>query len=206
MADYNVQMKQYNGAGFDNVYPYASVAQTLAGGGSASEVIAQARNGLGQIATGSYVGTGTIGGANINIGFRPKFFFFSRKITYSGKYGGYKNEEKFMGNWSFDAMENAADKSATNFYGELYPFVVTVPDNVDSFSIISYASMMSTNYVRYNKTDFIITSDTMNVSSSAWNVNSKSGGTASGSSASIENAWNASGTTYYWVAIGDATT
>ena len=33
MADYNVQMKQYNGVGFNNVYPYASVAQTLAGGG-----------------------------------------------------------------------------------------------------------------------------------------------------------------------------
>lgn len=49
MADYNVQMKQYNGAGFDNVYPnayhatnadnatIANTAQTansLAGGGS----------------------------------------------------------------------------------------------------------------------------------------------------------------------------
>lgn len=110
-----------------------------------------------------------------------------------------------MGKWSFDAMENVADKSATNFYGELYPFVVTVPDNVDSFSIISYADRRSTDYVRYNKTDFIIT-DTMNVSSSVWNVNSKSSGTASGDSAGIENAWNVSGTTYYWVAIGDTTT
>nr|DAO69337.1 MAG TPA: hypothetical protein [Caudoviricetes sp.] len=33
MADYNVQMKQYNGTSFDNILPYASQAFTLAGGG-----------------------------------------------------------------------------------------------------------------------------------------------------------------------------
>lgn len=33
MADYNVQMKQYNGTSFDNILPYASQALTLAGGG-----------------------------------------------------------------------------------------------------------------------------------------------------------------------------
>ena len=58
MADYNVQMKQYNGTSFDNILPYASQALTLAGGGSATEIIAQARAGLSQIATGSYVGNG----------------------------------------------------------------------------------------------------------------------------------------------------
>ena len=58
MADYNVQMKQYNGTGFDNILPYASQALTLAGGGGATEIIAQARAGLSQIATGSYVGNG----------------------------------------------------------------------------------------------------------------------------------------------------
>ena len=58
MADYNVQMKQYNGTSFDNILPYASQALTLAGGGGATEIIAQARAGLSQIATGSYVGNG----------------------------------------------------------------------------------------------------------------------------------------------------
>lgn len=58
MADYNVQMKQFNGTSFDNILPYASQALTLAGGGDATEIIAQARAGLSQIATGSYVGNG----------------------------------------------------------------------------------------------------------------------------------------------------
>lgn len=57
MADYNVQMKQYNGTSFDNILPYASQALTLARGG-ATEIITQARAGLSQIATGSYVGNG----------------------------------------------------------------------------------------------------------------------------------------------------
>ena len=58
MADYNVQMKQYNGTSFDNILPYASQALTLAGGGGATDIIAQARAGLSQIATGSYMGNG----------------------------------------------------------------------------------------------------------------------------------------------------
>lgn len=79
MADYNVQMKQYNGTSFDNILPYASQALTLAGGGSATEIIAQARAGLSQIATGSYVGTGTYGQSNptvINCGFKPRMVVF----------------------------------------------------------------------------------------------------------------------------------
>ena len=78
MADYNVQMKQYNGTSFDNILPYASQALTLAGGGGATEIIAQARAGLSQIATGSYVGTGTYGQSHptvINCGFKPKMVF-----------------------------------------------------------------------------------------------------------------------------------
>jgi len=78
MADYNVQMKQYNGTSFDNILPYASQALTLAGGGGATEIIAQARAGLSQIATGSYVGTGTYGQNNptvITCGFRPKYVY-----------------------------------------------------------------------------------------------------------------------------------
>lgn len=86
MADYKVQMKQYNGTGFDNILPYASQALTLAGVGGATEIIAQARAGLSQIATGSYVGTGTYGERSptvINCGFKPKVVFFA--ISY-GKY------------------------------------------------------------------------------------------------------------------------
>lgn len=91
MADYNVQMKQYNGTSFDNILPYASQALTLAGGGGATEIIAQARAGLSQIATGSYVGTGTYGQSNptvINCGFKPKMMLVFKEygLTYDGRH------------------------------------------------------------------------------------------------------------------------
>ena len=82
MADYNVQMKQYNGTSFDNILPYASQALTLAGGGGATEIIAQARAGLSQIATGSYVGTGTQRIASnpiiLSIGFKPQVLILTK--------------------------------------------------------------------------------------------------------------------------------
>lgn len=83
MADYNVQMKQYNGTSFDNILPYASQALTLAGGGGATEIIARARAGLSQIATGSYVGTGVQTEnftMTIQLPFRPKLVF----VFYTG--------------------------------------------------------------------------------------------------------------------------
>ena len=78
MADYNVQMKQFNGTSFDNILPYASQALTLAGVGGATEIIAQARDGLSQIATGSYVGNGVQTEnftMTIQLPFRPKIVF-----------------------------------------------------------------------------------------------------------------------------------
>lgn len=95
MADYNVQMKQYNGTSFDNILPYASQALTLAGGGGATEIIAQARAGLSQIATGSYVGNGKHGKSNptvITCGFKPKIVFFMstknpNNTSYNSPYG-----------------------------------------------------------------------------------------------------------------------
>ena len=101
MADYNVQMKQYNGTSFDNILPYASQALTLAGGGGATEIIAQARAGLSQIATGSYVGTGTYGESNptvINCGFKPKLLMLSAQSQLYFPYSRtYKNGEEISG-------------------------------------------------------------------------------------------------------------
>lgn len=87
MADYNVQMKQYNGTSFDNILPYASQALTLAGGGSATEIIAQARAGLSQIASGSYVGNGNWDqnySVTLNLGFKPRlvFIFLGNLLEY----------------------------------------------------------------------------------------------------------------------------
>lgn len=83
MADYNVQMKQFNGTSFDNILPYASQALTLAGGGGATEIIAQARAGLSQIATGSYVGNGQTT-LNIVVGFKPKLVLVQENSVSAG--------------------------------------------------------------------------------------------------------------------------
>ena len=94
MADYNVQMKQYNGTSFDNILPYASQALTLAGVGGATEIIAQARAGLSQIATGSYVGTGTYGASHptvITCGFKPKIVMFFSEVSTVSAFNKYPN-------------------------------------------------------------------------------------------------------------------
>lgn len=97
MANYNVQMKQFNGTSFDNILPHAyladkatdadhatsadsaNTATELAGGGGATEIITTARSGLSQIATGSYVGNGTVGESNtitIQCGLSRSFYGF----------------------------------------------------------------------------------------------------------------------------------
>lgn len=107
MADYNVQMKQFNGTSFDNILPYASQALTLAGGGGATEIIAQARAGLSQIATGSYVGTGTYGASHptvINCGFKPKVVLFIGPEGKTSGEQGYMYGLTFIG-WFEGATE-----------------------------------------------------------------------------------------------------
>lgn len=78
MADYNVNMKQWNGTSFDNVLPLAYNAKQL-GGQSLSEVKQWVQdNGL-LLYTGQYTGTGTYGESNpssITFPFAPVLFFF----------------------------------------------------------------------------------------------------------------------------------
>lgn len=79
MADYNVNMKQWNGTSFDNVLPLAYNAKQL-GGQSLAEVKQWVQdNGL-LLYTGQYVGTGTYGESNptvITCGFKPKMIVFA---------------------------------------------------------------------------------------------------------------------------------
>ena len=78
MADYNVNMKQWNGSSFDNVLPLAYNAKQL-GGQSLAEVKQWVQdNGL-LLYTGQYTGTGTYGMNNpssITFPFVPILFFF----------------------------------------------------------------------------------------------------------------------------------
>ena len=77
MADYNVNMKQWNGTSFDNVLPLAYNAKQL-GGQSLAEVKQWVQdNGL-LLYTGQYVGTGVYGEKNptsVTFPFEPVLFF-----------------------------------------------------------------------------------------------------------------------------------
>lgn len=78
MADYNVNMKQWNGTSFDNVLPLAYNAKQL-GGQSLAEVKQWVQDNNLLLYTGQYTGTGTYGVSNpvsIQFPFEPKLFIF----------------------------------------------------------------------------------------------------------------------------------
>lgn len=93
MADYNVNMKQWNGTSFDNVLPLAYNAKQL-GGQSLEEVKQWVQDNNLLLYTGQYTGTGTHGATNPNsvtIPFSPILFIapYSRARTQYGKSEGY---------------------------------------------------------------------------------------------------------------------
>ena len=77
MADYNVNMKQWNGTSFDNVLPLAYNANQL-GGQSLAEVKQWVQDNNLLLYTGQYIGTGTYGSSNptsVTFPFEPVLFF-----------------------------------------------------------------------------------------------------------------------------------
>lgn len=78
MADYNVNMKQWNGTSFDNVLPLAYNAKQLEGQ-SLAKVKQWVRDNNLSLYTGQYIGTGTYGlssPTSITFPFEPALFFF----------------------------------------------------------------------------------------------------------------------------------
>lgn len=78
MADYNVNMKQWNGTSFDNVLPLAYNAKQLEGQ-SLAKVKQWVRDNNLSLYTGQYIGTGTYGlnsPTSITFPFEPTLFFF----------------------------------------------------------------------------------------------------------------------------------
>ena len=82
MADYNVNMKQWNGTSFDNVLPLAYNSKTL-DGKSYDNIVQYVQNLVANNAvllyTGSYVGNGTYGSneyKEITFPFKPKLILF----------------------------------------------------------------------------------------------------------------------------------
>ena len=85
MADYNVNMKQWNGTSFDNVLPLAYNAKQL-GGQSLTEVKQWVQDNNLLLYTGQYTGTGTYGKNNptsITFPFAPSIFFLPNQKHFS---------------------------------------------------------------------------------------------------------------------------
>lgn len=83
MADYNVNMKQWNGTSFDNVLPLAYNAKQLEGQSLAEVKQWVKDNGL-MLYTGSYMGTGTYGESNptiLTFPFEPIIIFMPAYMT-----------------------------------------------------------------------------------------------------------------------------
>ena len=83
MADYNVNMKQWNGTSFDNVLPLAYNAKQLEGQSLADVKQWVQDNGL-MLYTGSYMGTGIYGESNpttLTFPFEPIIIFMPAYLT-----------------------------------------------------------------------------------------------------------------------------
>ena len=197
MADYNVQMKQFNGMNFDNILPHASQALTLAGGGSATEIIAQSRAGLSQIATGSYVGNGVYTSpTQIQVGFRPKTIFFGTRRSISQKYtNGYVNGVRTDYNPFIGAELFRPSGSPGLFYGIMslsvdVPFIVNDADNPSK-------NEQHTIVLTMEELNGVVTI-TQKCYYSALNVD----GSTRTDFRTAENQFNENGVTYDYVAIG----
>ena len=105
MADYNVNMKQWNGTSFDNVLPLAYNAKQLDGQSLAEVKQWVQDNGL-LLYTGQYTGTGTYGSSNpttLQFPFEPILFivpqwsyesnFYPSVIICSGFKDGYRQTQ-----------------------------------------------------------------------------------------------------------------
>ena len=125
MADYNVQMKQYNGTSFDNILPYAS---KIAGGGGDSEIITTDGVALSRVASGQYVGTGTSRKVDLVIPFKPKVVFL-----YSNYYGSDSTST-----WKY-LYEVGADGTVTRTSASGYNFDDKINYHTENYSFESYA-------------------------------------------------------------------
>ena len=197
MADYKVQMKQFNGMNFDNILPYASQALTLAGGGSATEIIAQSRAGLSKIATGSYVGNGVYTSpTQIQVGFRPKIIFFGTRRSISQEYNyGYVNGVRTDYNPFIGAELVHPSGSSSLFYGIMslsvdVPFIVNDADDPSKYE-------QHTVVLTMEELNGVVTI-TQKCYYSALNVD----GSTRTDFRTAENQFNGNGVTYDYVAIG----
>ena len=202
MADYNVQMKQYNGMSFDNILPYASQALTLAGGGGATEIIAQARAGLSQIATGSYVGNGVYTSpTRINIGFKPKLIFIGEGLSVSslGPSTSVEASHKYVNgvntNWfSFNSNKMGATYPDTSIYSTFNGAMFVI----DDIPLTVYYEG-TRNFSRYIVLSASFDAGVVSLTQTSYVASNSS---FSGEFRNAKYQFNANGVTYYYTAIG----
>lgn len=175
MADYNVQMKQFNGTSFDNILPYASQALTLAGGGGATEIIAQARAGLSQIATGSYIGNGQLE-LNITVGFKPKIII----VQANGDI-----------NTSSSSGSTSIERSLTSFNKNSYASMFWVQGLTELMIVHYYIDRRSYNMLQ-----------NWTINNTGFNVSLQVSGTNIEDKMRPDYICNKSGVTYVWIAFG----
>lgn len=211
MANYNVQMKQFNGTSFDNILPHAyladkatdadhatsadsaNTATILDGGGGATEIITTARSGLSQIATGSYVGNGTVGESNavtIQCGFKPKFLWVYAETK--ERYGSSRLTSTIIYRMASlnDSTETYKDEK-TVF--ENSGFWVSGNDS----QTLVYSTVNNKLGYRFSR---VFIPNNMSVSIYAEKTDTTQ---------DVIKPWmqlNIAGTTYHWVAIGETTT
>ena len=142
MADYNVNMKQWNGTSFDNVLPLAYNAKQLEGQSLADVKQWVHDNGL-LLYTGQYRGTGTFGASHPNsitvpfkpilwappiVGssYTPNLFYISWLTNaYTDNYlSSYRNKIRLVGNTIQWYSEDAAADRQLNAKGIIYYFAV----------------------------------------------------------------------------------
>ena len=197
MADYKVQMKQFNGTSFDNILPHASQALTLAGGGSATEIIAQSRAGLSQIATGSYVGNGVYTSpTQIQVGFRPKIIFFGTRRSISQEYrNGYVNGVRTNYN-PFIGMELVNLPGSPGLFYGMMALSVDVPFITDSV----------TDFTNNEQHTIVLTMEELNgvvtITQKCYYSARDVDGSTRTDFRTAENQFNENGVTYDYVAIG----
>lgn len=137
MADYNVNMKQWNGTSFDNVLPLAYNAKQLEGQSLAEVKQWVQDNGL-LLYTGQYMGTGTYGENNpttLTFPFKPIIIFMPAYIT--------------SDNRGWDIIQtNMVTESYSGFYNTFASGVCLIKSSTDrkTFSLYSSDSVS----VQYN--------------------------------------------------------
>lgn len=119
MADYNVNMKQWNGTSFDNVLPLAYNAKQLEGH-SLAEVEQLAQDNGVMLYSGQYTGTGRYGVSHptsVTFPFEPVLFFFpSESKTLFANALSTNDKSIYLGNGVYVYVKKSADGKTISWY------------------------------------------------------------------------------------------